>query len=251
MDMGFFTGFEYNPNDIDDEIFLSQAPLSLLEENIRSQFEEPEEDHKTDFVQSFLNKYIYTKQNDLEEEDDDIEGLHGEFIAFMESILREFLGIGLPNLDDEDNEYQEEIVHYLYRFFIINIKKNFIRFIIHYIEDNKSKICEHIESSSKNVSYKNYKQIIDDEEDLTIISSIYSVVSYVLRKAKKLNIDDFFDYIRADATNLELDFVLDKYDNDEINGNFVEGYVDMLSPILTDSITCKVKNKLLKKYTNE
>lgn len=251
MNLGYFTGFNYDPNSIDDEIFLSEAPLSLLKENIRAQFEEPEEDHKTDFIQSFLNKYIYTKENDLEEEDDDIEALHGEFIAFMESILKKFLGIGLPNLDDEDNEYQEEIVHYLYRFFVINIKKNFVRFIINYIEDNKSDICEHIGYSPKSVSYKNYKQIIDDEDDLTIVSNIFSVVSYVLKCTKKISIDDFFKYAEADATNLEMDFIIDKYDNDEVNGNFVENYVDMLSPILRDSITCKVKNKLLKKYTNE
>lgn len=247
MDLGFFEGFDYEPNDIDDEIFLSQAPLSLLEENIRSQFEDPVENHKTDFVQTFLNKYIYTKENDLEDEDDEIEGYHDNFIAFMESILQEYLSIGLPNIDDEDNEYQEEIVHYLYRFFIIYIKKNFVRLIIHYIEDHEKDLYD-VLPKAKDIAYQSYKQAIEDEEKLTIISNIFRAVKQVLHEAKELTIDEFFDYVRADATNLEIDFILEKYDSGDINGNFVEDYIDMIDPYLQDEITCKVKNKLLKKW---
>lgn len=249
MDLSFFEGFDYEPGEIDDEIFLSQAPLSLLEENIRSQFEEPGEDHKTDFVQTFLNKYLYTKQNDLEEEDDEIEGYHDDFILHMENLFREFLSVGIPNLEDEDNEYCEEMVHYLYRFFIINIKKNFVRLVLHFIEERKDWLYDAL-PKTKDIAHMSYKDVIDDEVDLTIISNIYGAVKRVLKEAKQFTIDDFFEYARSDATNLEIDFILEKYDNNEVNGNFVEKYIDMIDPILRDEITCKVKNKLLKKYTN-
>ena len=33
--------FDYTPNDIDTELFLSEIPLSLLKENIKVQFENP------------------------------------------------------------------------------------------------------------------------------------------------------------------------------------------------------------------
>ena len=124
MDVTTFEGFDYEPNDIDDEIFLSEAPLSLMKENIRSQFENPGENHKNDFIQTFLNKYAYSKKIELEEESENLDDLHDEFISYMEDLFKEFLGIGLPDIEEKNDEIQEEIVHYLYRYFIINIKKN-------------------------------------------------------------------------------------------------------------------------------
>ena len=210
MDMGIFEGFDYRPNDIDDEIFLSEVPLSLMKENIKSQFEDPAEDHKTDFVQTFLNKYIYSKQNDLEEEDPDIEDMHDEFISYMEDIFKEFLGIGLPNLDDSSNEEQEELVHYIYRFFLINIKKNFTKFILTYIKTYGDTLYEEL-PKSKDVAYLTYKKFIDDEKDLIIISNIHSTVDLILEK--DLSIDEFLEFIKNDSDNLEINFLLEKYDS--------------------------------------
>ena len=51
MDIVKFEGFEeYNPNEIDDEIYLSEAPLALIMGNIRTQFENPGENRKNDFA---------------------------------------------------------------------------------------------------------------------------------------------------------------------------------------------------------
>lgn len=247
MDMGIFEGFDYNPNDIDDEIFLSEVPLSLMKENIRSQFEDPAQDHKTDFVQTFLNKYIYSKQNDLEEEDQDIEDMHDEFISYMEDIFKEFLGVGLPTLDDISNEEQEELIHYIYRFFLINIKKNFSRFLLNYIKEFGDSLYDEL-PKKKDVAYLAYKKIIDDEKDLVIISNISSTVDLILEK--EFTIDDFFEFSKSSSDNLELEFLMEKYDTGEMNGNFVDHYVGMVNEDLKSEITCKVKNKLLKKYTN-
>ena len=43
----------------------------------------------------------------------------------MEDLFKEFLGIGLPDIEEKNDEIQEEIVHYLYRYFIININHRF------------------------------------------------------------------------------------------------------------------------------
>ena len=45
-----FNDYEYEGNDIDDEIMLSDLPLSLMMETIRSQFEDPMEYRKKDYV---------------------------------------------------------------------------------------------------------------------------------------------------------------------------------------------------------
>lgn len=249
MDIPVFKGFDYEPNDVEDEMFLSEVPLTLLQENIRSQFLDPGENRKTDFVQSFLNKYIYTKENDLEEEDSEIEELHDTFIKFMEDILHEQLSIGIPNLDQMSNEEQEEIVHYIYRFFIINIKKNFVKFCLNYIKDNKGKIYDEL-PKKKDVAYLSYKKVIDDEEDLLIISNISTVVQDIF--GKEFTIDDLFNAIGADGdSHLELDFIMAKYDSFDITGNFMDDYMKLVSSdeTLLYEITCKVKNKMLNKYT--
>ena len=43
--------------EIENELFLSAIPLNLLEEAIKSQFNDPLEYRKTDYVKSFINKY--------------------------------------------------------------------------------------------------------------------------------------------------------------------------------------------------
>lgn len=252
MNHAIFDGFDYDPNQIEDEIFLSQAPLELLMENIRSQFTEPNWDHKNDFVQSFINKYLYTKENELEEEADEIERLHDRFIQFMEDTLYEFLRIGIPGIEDRtSDEEAEEFVHYLYRFFIIFIKKNFVRVFKRYIKKHKEELYEKI-PKTKDVAYLRYRNEIDDEVDCQIISKIFTVVEMVRDiLQEECDIDTFFDLARSDSINLEIDFIQEKYDIDEINGNFVPYYFDMVDDALLDEITCSVKNSLLKKYTEK
>jgi len=46
----------YDTTEIDNELFLSSVPLNLIEEAIKSQFDDPLEYRKTDYIQSFLNK---------------------------------------------------------------------------------------------------------------------------------------------------------------------------------------------------
>ena len=124
-----FNEYGYEGNDIEDEIMLSDLPLSLLMETIRSQFDDPMEYRKKDYIQSFLNKYEYTKNNITEEESDDLEVLYDKFISFMKQIFKQYLGIGLPNIDDDSEEDQEELIHFIYRYFISDIRKNFVNFI--------------------------------------------------------------------------------------------------------------------------
>ena len=249
MDIATFEGFDYNPNDIDDEIYLSEAPLSLIKENIRSQFENPGENRKNDFVQVFLNKYLYSKQIELEEEEEDIEDLHEEFITFMANIFKEFLEIGLPEIEDKPNPDQEEIIQYVYRVFIINIKKNFVKFCINYIDKNKEGLASCIEPK-KDVAYLSYKKIIPDEDELVILTNISQIIENIFTE----DIDPltFLHNCKSeDGSHLEIDFMLDKYESLEVNGDFVQNYYHMLDDELLIEIECKIKNKLLKRYVNE
>lgn len=240
-----FNDYEYEGNDIDDEIMLSDLPLSLMMETIRSQFEDPMEYRKKDYVQSFINKYEYTKENITEDESDELEELYTKFISFMESIFKEYLGIGLPYIDDADEESQEELIHLIYRYFIINIRKNFVNFIYNYIEDKKETLAESLEKK-KDVTTLSLKGAVTDENDITIVSNLSDLIEDIM--SQEFTIDEFFDYSRTENTELDIEFVSDKYDNNEITGNFVSYYMDMVDESLKIEIESRVRNKILKKY---
>lgn len=249
MDIASFEGFDYTPNDVDDEIFLSEAPLALLKENIISQFEYPDEDHKTDFVQIFLNKYNYSRKIELEEESESLDDMHDEFISTMESIFKKYLILGIPELEELTSVDQEEMVHYVYRFFIINIKKNFVKFYLHYIAKNKESLVDLFEVK-KDVAYLSYKKVIDDETDLSIISNISKVIALI--NEQDIDVFSFLEYCRSeDGSDLEIDFMKEKFEEGQINGNFVDPYIHIINTSLCHEIECKVKNKLLKKYAHK
>ena len=240
-----FNDYGYNPNEVDSEIFLSDIPLSLMKETIRNQFEEPLEYRKNDYLQTFFNKYEFTKENMTEDDEEEVEELYSGFISFMEEIFKEFLGIGIPNLDDMSEEEQEEIIRFIYRYFIIDIRKNFVNVIYNYIKERKEKIAERMDKK-KDVTYLSLKKYVDDEDEIVILSNLGEVINDIL--SEEFTIDEFFKYSRTDKNELEIDFVSDRYDTCAITGNFVSHYINMVDEELKMEIECKVRNKILKKY---
>ena len=247
MNLEMFKGLEYEPQDAESEILLSSLPLSIITGSISTQFKDPMEYRKNDFVQSFITKYQVTKENILEEEEEEeLQTLYDGFISFMENIFHEKLGIGLPELDDMSEDEQLELIHYVYRFFIINIKKNFTTFIFNYIEENKESLAENL-PKRKDVTTASLKQVVTDSEDLAIITNIAEVIEIVL-KDENITVDSFLELSRGDDANLENDFVSEHYDDFTINGNFVRSYCKMLTDEFRIEVECKVRNKILKKY---
>ena len=120
-----FNETDYEPTDFSDELFLSNAPINLIQKSIESQFQDPFEYRKRDYIQSFLIKYHFSKENLYEEELEEVEEIYDKFMEFMKDIFQSYLSIGFPELDDmgEDGEL---LILQTYRFFITNIKKNFI-----------------------------------------------------------------------------------------------------------------------------
>ena len=54
--------YGYTPNDISYEEFLSEAPLDLIKESIRTQFSDPIDYNKKDYIASFINMYKYSEE---------------------------------------------------------------------------------------------------------------------------------------------------------------------------------------------
>lgn len=235
----------YDTHDIDNEIFLSDMPLNLIEEAIKTQFDDPLEYRKTDYVQSFLNKYQFSVDNMYEEDQMKLDELHDDFITFMKNIFYEYLGIGMPNIEDMPEEDQHKIIHYTYLYFITNIKKNFTNLIINYIDKNHEDI-ESISVKRKDVIYLNFKSEIQDEFDVLVLSNLSSIIEHIL--TEEFTIDEFFELTTTDELSVELEFVKAAFDDFTLTGNFIQSYVVTVDNYFRTELESKVRNKILKKY---
>lgn len=239
-------GFE--PTDLDDELFLSQVPLDILVNSIQSQFQDPLEYRKKDYVQSFITKYDFSKENMLEDDQVLVDEYNDQFLAFMEQIFEEKLGVGFTNIDDLSTEDQHELVHLTYRFFIKNIKKNFVNIVQNYIEENKKDIQSSYEKK-KDVTALTFKTEIDNEYDILVLSNLGQIINEALESIREEDdLDKFLELCNDEEPVLELEYVKNAYNEMELTGNFVEKYIDMIDGEFKSEIQSKVRNKILKKY---
>lgn len=233
--------------DNDDEMFLSEVPTNILMSSLETQFNEPLEYRKKDYIQSFITKYEVLKDNTTDDLSGDIENMHDDFFAFVEKIFADRLNIGFVDIDDMGTDEMHELVHMTYRFFIKNIKKNFVNIIKNYINDNHSEILNNFEKK-RDVTSLNFKAEIDDEYDVLVISELGNIISYIFSKIADISIDEFFNLCDDGEYLLELDFVKTAYDEMKLTGNFIQKYIDLITPEFEVEIESKIRNKILKKY---
>lgn len=247
MNLNKFKGLEYQPQDAETEILLSDLPLDIIIGSITTQFTDPMEYRKNDFVQSFITRYQLTKDNIEEDTDaEELEEVYDKFVSFMENIFHEKLGLGIPELDNMSEDDQLEIIHYMYRFFIINIKKNFMSYILNYIEEHKEDLSSTL-PKKKDVSTASLKQVITDPDELTIIVSLADAIDLALSD-ENITVDDFLTLSKGDDANLENEYISEAFDDFKINGNFVEKYIKMTTESFRIEVECEVRNSILKKY---
>ena len=240
-----YSEFIYEPSDINDEMFLSKVPLEVLEESIQNQFINPWEYRKKDYVQTVITKYVISKDNMDEDELEDLEMLNEEFISFMIRMFDIYLDIGINDIDTLEMEDQHELIHLTYRFFIKNMKKNFVNLIINYINENKTDFYEEL-PKKKDVTSLLFKSEIDDEEDAAILSNLNQVINQIL--SIDFGVDEFLDLCQGDSSSLENDFVRKKFEDFTLVGNFVEKYIGMINDDFKIDLESKIRNRILKKY---
>lgn len=237
--------FNYTPYDIEDEIFLSEVPVSLLEKSLKTQFDNPWEYKKRDYIQSFITKYNFSKENMREDELTNLDILHDEFLSYVLKLFKVYLGIGFPDIDTKTEDDQHELIQLSYRFFINNIKKNIITFIYNFICNNIDKIVD-ILPRKKDVTTLNFKEEIPDENIIIILANLSDVVTYIF--SQDVDVEDFLDLCEKNTTCLETEFIKEKYNNFEITGNFVSNYLNMITNYDKVDIESNIRRKLLNKY---
>ena len=117
-----------------------------------------------------------------------------------------------------------ELIHLTYRFFVTNIKRNFVNLVTNYFAEHKSDLASDLEDR-KDITTLNFKDQIDDQEDILILSNMDKVIREIL--STEMDVDEFFKYV-DDPDNMELEFVSEQYELFAITGNFVSNYIDEL-----------------------
>jgi broad-specificity NMP kinase len=214
-----------------------------------AQFDNPLEYRQRDHVTTFINMYRISRDNANMFEDEEIDNLNelrDGFYIFMQKLFKEYFNIGIVDFDDMSEVEQDDFIHFIYRFFIINIKRNFVNFILNKIENNKNLYNTDIDKK-KDIITLSLKKDVSDTSDLNILSSLPSIINDIFNS--DIDVDDFLDNCDNDST-LETRFIKKGYDDFKITGNFVSKYINIINDEFKTEIESKVRNKILKKYQN-
>jgi hypothetical protein len=238
----------YNEDSTDEE-FIAELPAEIIMNSVDTQFSEPLEYRKKDYVQDFMTKYYYElDNNEMENDNQDVYDMRDNFISFMCKIFDKYLDIGFVNIEDMDAESQFEIIHNTYRFFIKNIKKNFTNIVLNEITNNMENIASEFDTS-EDVTYISFKMEIDDENLVRVLSNLSKITSSIFTKIKEnYTIYDFFKNCDSGDPLFEKSYVEKMYDKIELTGNFVEKYCNMVESYFYDELESKVVSRLLKNY---
>lgn len=238
-------------NDEDDSQFLEEVPLSLIENSIVTQFNEPLEYRKKDYIKEFITKYNYSKENEYTKDLGIIDELRDDFLSFIINIFHDKLDIGLDAVADMGEDEQFDLIHHVYKYFIKGIKKNFVAIVCNEIKENKPDIVATLEKR-KDVTYLTFKSEIDNEEDSLTLSNLNIVVDLIFNKIiNEYDVDVFFKMSDTGEVNLSKEYIKSKYKVGEITGNFIDKYIKMADdPFFKTEIEAKVRNYILKKYPN-
>lgn len=246
-----FGNFEFEPVDLDSELFLTEVPMDLLKATIAGQFDDPLENRRTDYVQSFITKYDFSKENGHEDDQYVYDDIYDDFVKFMMDIFDEKLDVSFPTIDSMSDDNALELIQLTYRFFIKNIKKNFTTLIKNHIDNDREVILSRFEQK-RDVTSMTFREEIDDEDDITILSNLGDIIhNYLNQEVIDFTVDQFLEGCVGKSLCLETSFVMSKYESFVLTGNFIRKYVDMIDSTFYYEIESSIRNHILKKYGNK
>ena len=118
---------------------------------------------------------IISKREELEK----IEGYRSKFVSFVRDQLYQLLSIGLPDLEERSIKEQNKILSVVYRYFILNIRRNFLNLCKGYIEEHKNDLAKTYKRSA-DITALAQKNRVADNRDLVILSSLPEILRDVM-----------------------------------------------------------------------
>ena len=171
--MEFYESTEYTPNTFESDMMLSAASEEMIMNLINDQIDNIESYNNQDFLSSFI--YNYKKTIEIFDEDETyLEVKNDEILAIrsmMENVchklnkrFEEIFSVSLCDIEYNIEEEMIDILYMVYRFFIVNIRTNYINLINNILYNDKyvKKLIANYKVD-KSVSLNAYKKITDDK----------------------------------------------------------------------------------------
>lgn len=238
---------DYEATPVDSEVLLSEEPSDLTKGHIRDQFKNPST-MRYDYVSTFIENYNYTMDTIYDEDViDDINAVTDTFVKFMMNILTKYYGIGFPELEEKSTETQLDVLHMVYRYFILRMKHNISSYCMNYIKKHKRELLDMF-SEKKDIASVNLLNDGIDASDVILISNLYEIVNYILEQ--ETDVDEFLAHSDMDEPNLETEEMVSYYETFTLVGNFTAPYMDHAKSDrgLIKEVEIKLRNKILKPY---
>ena len=141
--------YDYEPTPIETEIFLTDEPMRLLLQQIKTQFENPSNNNKIDYVDSFINTYRASiEQVETDDDENELDRLIREFMSKMLEFFRAYLDVEFVDASNLDYNTLLDRIHMTYRYFILNIKHNFSAYCGNILDRNMDKYVNMLESTN-------------------------------------------------------------------------------------------------------
>lgn len=245
---------------IDSHSILRNVSVELIIEYLREQFTDPYNLSTRNYVDEFIGDYEYSKNAlvsdnennadiddfELEEELEKIEGYRSKFVSFVRDQLYQLLSIGLPDLEERSIKEQNKILSVVYRYFILNIRRNFLNLCKGYIEEHKNDLAKTYKRSA-DITALAQKNRVADNRDLVILSSLPEILRDIMNI--EFPIDEFVEHTYGTETP-EYDALIMKelIDKDIVTGNFVPHYKKLVDDYLLSDIEFNIKSSILDSY---
>lgn len=238
---------DYTSIPVDSEVLLSDEPSELTKEHIRQQFQHPN-NMRFDYVSTFIETYNYTMMKITDEDViGEIESVTDSFIQFMINILVKYYNVGFPTIGDKSTDNQLEMLHMVYRYFVLNMKHNITSYCWNYIKKHRDELFDEFPERKDVLSASLLSDGIS-VADVALIANLYNIINMIL--GKECDVDEFLAHSDNNEPRLETEEMIEYYDQFELVGNFTETYMEQAQSDASfiKEVEAKIRNKILKPY---
>lgn len=247
--------------DIDAHSYLHGASVDLVIEYLKEQMRSPYDYQCRNYVDEFIGDYNFSKEalitdyenavgveaEEINQSLTEIDQYRDKFVNVFMNLMYDRLSVGFADFDDRSIEFQNKVMSIVYKFFILNIKRNYKNICLSFIEENKDELNKTYKHSG-DMTLSVQKSRVSDTKDITLLSSLRDII----REAIQIpyDIDEFvLKTYGNDPPEYDQILMKELIDKDIITGNFVPHYLKLVPESLLDNIEFNIRNELLNQYT--
>lgn len=199
---------------------LDMLGIDLMKDNMLKQIHN-ETSSTIDYLDILKGKFNGVVDEDSIDSEDKSE-VKSEMINFCEELITaisEEFDV-MVNIISDDYQTMLDTVEVWYNFFVLNRCQNVERFLIHYIEQNKSPLISSIEVDDKvkDISSLSYKKKNFNKDDVFIMAHISEIVEFI-KNGGIVESEEFLTTI--DDGDYYTNKMLEMFNNGTLYGNFV------------------------------